>query len=107
MIRVPDLASFITPVFLTSYDDHLEHLSDTLIGCVGADGDWMTALGYSLAATAPMIFEQYANTPLERETAYGTGHLEECAGVVEVRNLAATHAARSARSARGSRCCRH
>lgn len=90
--RRAGLEAFIAATFLATYGARLRHFSDTLIGCRGEDGQWIAALGYTLAAAGPTFLEQYLDAPLEQEIAARTGQAVERAGIVEVGNLAAAHA---------------
>lgn len=90
--RRAGLEAFIAATFLATYGARLEHFSDTLIGIRGAGGEWIAALGYTLAACGPTFLEQYLDAPLEQEIAARTGQAVERAGIVEVGNLAASHA---------------
>jgi hypothetical protein len=87
--RAP-IESFITQAFLQTYGAQVSHFSDTLIGCRGADGEWIAALGYSLAASGPTFLEQYLDAPLEVEIGKRLGYPVARAQIVEVGNLAAT-----------------
>jgi hypothetical protein len=90
--RRAGLEAFIAATFLATYGAELHHFSDTLIGVRGASGEWIAALGYTLAAGGPTFLEQYLDAPLEQEIAVRTGKAVERASIVEVGNLAAAHA---------------
>lgn len=87
-----DIEAFIADTFLDTYGARLSHFSDTLIGCRDAGGRWSAALGYSLAAAGPTFLEQYLDAPLEVEIAARLGVPVPREHIVEVGNLAATHA---------------
>lgn len=90
--RRAGLEAFIAATFLATYGAHLRHFSDTLIGCRNDQGEWVAALGYTLAAFGPTFLEQYLDAPLEREIGARTGAPVERSDIVEVGNLAAAHA---------------
>ncbi len=85
------LEAFIAAAFRKSYGAELSHFCDTLLGCRDGDGDWIAALGYSLAADGPLFLEQYLDAPLEQAIGARAGHAVERARIVEVGNLAAGH----------------
>lgn len=87
-----DVEAFIARSFHETYGAHLSHFSDTLIGCRDAGGGWSAALGYSLAASGPTFLEQYLDAPLEVEIGGRLGRPVAREHIVEVGNLAATHA---------------
>lgn len=86
------LEAFIAAAFLKSYGAELSHFCDTLLGCRDEHGQWIAALGYSLAADGPLFLEQYLDAPLEQEIGARAGHAIERSQIVEVGNLAAGHA---------------
>lgn len=86
------LQAFIADAFFETYGAEINHFCNTLIGCRDADGRWIAALGFSLAGDGPTFLEQYLDAPLEREIA---AHSRQEVGrhqVVEVGNLASSHA---------------
>jgi hypothetical protein len=85
------LEAFIAQAFLKSYGAELSHFCDTLLGCRDGDGQWIAALGYSLAADGPLFLEHYLDTPIEQEIGARAGHAVARAQIVEVGNLAAGH----------------
>ena len=87
-----DIEAFIARTFHDTYGAHLSHFSETLIGCRDAGGGWSAALGYSLAASGPTFLEQYLDAPLEVEIGGRLGRPVAREHIVEVGNLAATHA---------------
>ena len=87
-----DIEAFIAATFHDTYGAHLSHFSDTLIGCRDPDGRWSAALGYSLAASGPTFLEQYLDAPLETEIGGRLGRPVARGQIVEVGNLAASHA---------------
>lgn len=86
------LEAFIAAAFLKSYGAELSHFCDTLLGCRDAHGQWIAALGYTLAADGPLFLEQYLDSPLEQEIGARAGASVERAQMAEVGNLAASHA---------------
>lgn len=86
------LEAFIAAAFFKSYGAELSHFCATLLGCRGAHGQWIAALGYSLAADGPLFLEQYLDAPLEQEIGARAGQAVERSRIVEVGNLAAGHA---------------
>lgn len=90
--RRASLEAFIARTFLTSYGAHLRHYCDTLLGCSDERGEWIAALGYTLAAEGEIFLEQYLDSPLESEIAARTSRPVARGEIVEVGNLAAAHA---------------
>ncbi len=86
------LQGFIAAAFHKTYGAELSHFCDTLIGCRDEHGQWIAALGYTLAADGPLFLEQYLDGPLELEIGARAGHAIERRQIVEVGNLAAGHA---------------
>jgi hypothetical protein len=62
-----------------------------LLGCRDDQGNWLAALGYTLAANGPTFLEQYLDAPLDTELGARVGHVVPRAQIVEVGNLASTH----------------
>ncbi|VXB98244.1 thermostable hemolysin [Massilia sp. 9I] len=85
------LEAFIAAAFLRNYGAHIEHFSDTLVGCRDADGAWKAALGYSLAGAAPLFLERYLDGPIEAAVGARLERPVARGDIVEVGNLAATH----------------
>jgi hypothetical protein len=85
------LEAFIAQSFHASYGAVLSHFCDTLLGCRDAGGQWIAALGYSLAEQGPLFLEQYLDEPLEQAIGLRAGHPVARAEIVEVGNLAAAH----------------
>lgn len=88
----PGLQAYIADVFCTMYGAEVRHFCDTLIGCQDQDGRWIAALGFSFAGDGVTFLEQYLDAPLEAEIASRTGAPVKRSQVVEVGNLAASHA---------------
>lgn len=86
------LQAFIAAAFFKSYGAELSHFCDTLIGCRDASGQWIAALGYSLAADGPLFLEHYLDGPLEQEIGARAGYPIARCQIVEVGNLASGHA---------------
>ncbi len=86
------LQAFITETFLKSYSADIHHFCDVLIGCRGKDGQWLAALGYTPLDSRRGFLEQYLDSPIEQEIASRLHRPASRADMVEVGNLAATHA---------------
>ncbi len=83
------LEAFIAHSFFDAYGATLTHFCHTLLGCRDANGQWIAALGYSLARNGPLFLEQYLDVPLELAIGARAGHPVSRAEIVEVGNLAA------------------
>lgn len=86
-----DLEAFIAHAFMDSYGAEVSHFCDVLLGCRDDQGNWIAALGYTLAANGPTFLEQYLDAPLDTELGARVGHVVPRAQIVEVGNLASTH----------------
>lgn len=86
------LQAFIAAAFLDTYNAEVSHFCNTLIGCRDADGRWIAALGFSLAGDGPTFLEQYLDAPLEQEIGTRSRQAVRRQHIVEVGNLAASHA---------------
>lgn len=86
------LEAFIATTFLANYGARIRHFSDVLVGFRGADGAWTAGLGYSLAGAEPLFLEHYLDGPVEAEIAARLGRPVVRGEIVEVGNLAASHA---------------
>jgi hypothetical protein len=86
-----ELEAFIADSFLDSYGAEVSHFCDVLLGCRDADGHWIAALGYTLAADGPTFLEQYLDAPLEAAIGARAGDPVARADIVEVGNLASIH----------------
>lgn len=86
------LERFIAQQFFKSYGAHVSHFCDTLVGCRDSEGRWIAALGYTLARDGAVFLEQYLDGPLESEIAARTAMPVSRHHIVEVGNMAATHA---------------
>jgi len=85
------LQNFIATSFFKTYGAKVRYFCETLVGCKNADGEWIAALGFSLAKNGKTFLEQYLDAPLENEIAAHV-KLPICRNhIVEVGNLAATH----------------
>lgn len=82
---------FIAQSFFHSYGARLSHYCDTLLGCRDASGNWIAALGYSLAGEGPVFLEQYLDAPIEQAISARAGCVIPRSTIVEVGNLAAAH----------------
>ncbi|GAB3549869.1 thermostable hemolysin [Noviherbaspirillum agri] len=86
------LQQFIADTFFKMYGAQVSHFSRTLVGCKDSSGQWVAALGFSLARDGSTFLEQYLDGPLECEIAGRTNTPVSRHHIVEVGNLAATHA---------------
>lgn len=86
------LERFIAQMFAKNYGAEVSHFCDTLVGCRDREGRWVAALGYSLARDGAAYLEQYLDGPLESEIAACTAMPVSRHQIVEVGNMAATHA---------------
>jgi len=86
------LQEFIADAFLKMHGAEVRHFCDMLVGCRNSDGQWIAALGFSLAGDGATFLEQYLNGPLESEIACRTSRIVARDQIAEVGNLAATHA---------------
>lgn len=85
------LQEFIAASFFESYGAQVRFFLDMLVGCRTDDGEWIAALGFSLAQNGRTFLEQYLDVPLENAIAAQT-RVPVCRDqIVEVGNLAATH----------------
>jgi hypothetical protein len=85
------LQDFIATSFFNTYGAHVRNFCDILVGCKNADGQWIAALGFSLAKNGQTFLEQYLDAPLENEIAAHVRIPVSRAHIVEVGNLASTH----------------
>lgn len=85
------LQNFIAAVFLKNYGAYVRTFCDMLIGCRDTDGNWIAAMGYSLARNGQTFLEQYLDVPLENAIAAHVRTPVCRQNIVEVGNLAATH----------------
>lgn len=86
------LQDFIADAFFNMYGAEVRQFCHTLVGCRDKGGRWVAALGFSLARDGTTFLEQYLDAPLESEIASRTGSPVSRHHIVEVGNLAATHA---------------
>lgn len=84
------LEAFIAAEFARVYGARLQHFCEMLAGCRDANGKWVAALGYTLAADGGLFLEQYLDEPVETAIGARTGKAVARADVVEVGNLAGT-----------------
>jgi len=84
------LQDFIADTFFATYGAEVQHFSRTLVGCRDSQGQWVAALGFSLARDGKTFLEQYLDAPLECEIAARTSMPVSRHQIVEVGNLAAT-----------------
>lgn len=86
-----ELEAFIAGAFKESYGAEISHFCEVLLGCRDERGNWIAALGYTLAAHGPVFLEQYLDEPIEAALGARIGHAVPRADIVEVGNLASTH----------------
>ena len=86
------LEAFIAAEFFNTYEAEVSHFSSMLAGCRDPQGQWVAALGFSLAKEGKTFLEQYLDAPLENEIAARTSIPVTRESIVEVGNLAAKHA---------------
>jgi hypothetical protein len=86
------LEQFIANAFFSMYGARISHFCRTLIGCQNRDGEWIAALGLSLARDGATFLEQYIDGPLEDEIGARIQAPVAREAIVEVGNLASTHA---------------
>lgn len=86
------LQDYIAASFRDTYGAQVRQFSHTLVGCRDENGQWVAALGFSLARDGVTFLEQYLDAPLECEIAARTSLPVSRHQIVEVGNLAATHA---------------
>jgi len=84
------LQNYIAAVFLKNYGAQVHTFCDMLIGCRDTDGNWIAALGYSLARNGQTFLEQYLDAPLENAIAAHVRTPVCRQHIVEVGNLAAS-----------------
>jgi len=85
------LQEFIAASFFKTYGAQIHFFLDMLVGCKNAEGEWIAALGFSLAQSGRTFLEQYLDVPLENAIAAQT-RVPVCRDqIVEVGNLAASH----------------
>lgn len=86
------LETFIAGEFFKVYGAHVDHFCDVLVGCTDAQGEWIAALGFSLAHHRITYLEQYLDDPIELAVTRIAGLVVSRSEVVEVGNLAANNA---------------
>lgn len=86
-----ELESFIAHAFKESYGAEVSHFCNVLLGCRDGQGNWIAALGYTLAANGAAFLEQYLDAPIEAALGERVGHQVPRAEIVEVGNLASIH----------------
>lgn len=84
------LEAFIAAEFARAYGAKVQHFCAMLAGCRDASGNWVAALGYTLAADGGLFLEQYLDEPVETAIGARAGKPVARADVVEVGNLAGT-----------------
>lgn len=86
------LQAFIADTFRKVYSADIHDFCDVLVGYRGEDGEWLAALGYTPLDGRKGFLEQYLDAPVEQEIAMHVRTSARRADIVEVGNLAATHA---------------
>lgn len=86
------LEQFIADAFFRMHGARISHFCHTLIGCQNRAGEWIAALGLSLAKDGPTFLEQYVDSPLQDEISVRLQVPVARDTIVEVGNLASTHA---------------
>lgn len=86
------LQDFIADTFSKTHGAEVRQFCHTLVGCRDKEGKWIAALGFTLARDGKTFLEQYLDGPLESEIAARAGVPVSRHHIVEVGNLAATHA---------------
>lgn len=82
------LEAFIACEFARGYGARLQHFCHTLAGCRDARGEWVAALGYTLANDSRLFLEQYLACPIEAAIGAHVGYPVSRSGIVEVGNMA-------------------
>lgn len=85
------LEAFIARSFLDSYGAEVNHFCHILLGCRNAQGNWIAALGYTLATHGPTFLEQYLDQPVEAALSARVRDAVGREDIVEVGNLASMH----------------
>lgn len=86
------LEAFIAATFRKNYGADVRHFCDVLLGCRDQQGQWIAALGYTLAVDSPTFLERYLDAPLEVALSARLGSTVVRRDIVEVGNLASSHA---------------
>ena len=84
------LQRFVSQTYARAYGARIEHYARRLVGLRGPRGEWVAAVGYTVAQEQALFLEQYLDRPIELEIAARTASPVERACIVEVGNLAAT-----------------
>lgn len=87
-----DLEAFIAATFHKTYGADVRNFCDVLLGCRDSHGQWIAALGYTLAVDSPTFLERYLDAPLERALSEKLNCIIVRDNIVEVGNLASSHA---------------
>lgn len=86
------LETFIADTFRATYGAEVRHFCDVLLGYRDAEGQWIAALGYSLAADGPTFLEHYLDVPIDLALSARLHAGVARSDIVEVGNLASSHA---------------
>ena len=86
------LQDFIADTFAHMHGATVRQFCHTLVGRRDRSGQWVAALGITLARDGATFLEQYLDAPLESEIASRAGVPVARHQIVEIGNLAATHA---------------
>jgi hypothetical protein len=87
-----ELEAFIAATFRKTYGADVRNFCDVLLGCRDSNGQWIAALGYTLAIDSPTFLEHYLDAPLERALSVKLNSIVARDDIVEVGNLASSHA---------------
>lgn len=82
------LEAFIAAEFLRAYGARVQHFCAMLAGCRDACGNWVAALGYTLARDGILFLEQYLDQPVENAISARAKAAVARTDIVEVGNLA-------------------
>jgi len=87
-----ELEAFIATSFRKNYGADVRHFCDVLLSCRDAHGQLIAVLGYTLASANATFLEHYLDEPVERALAAKLDCKVDRREIVEVGNLASTHA---------------
>lgn len=83
------LQRFIGATYARVYGARVEHFARRLIGLRGTRGEWVAAVGYTVAHEQALFLEHYLDRPIECEIAASVCAPIDRDRIVEVGNLAA------------------
>lgn len=87
-----ELEAFVAATFRKTYGADVRNFCDVLLGCRDSHGQWIAALGYTLAVDSRTFLERYLDAPLERALSEKLNSIVMRDEIVEVGNLASSHA---------------